>query len=257
MNKAQVISSMISTGTYQEMTEAIFRMVDQKRSGYVCFSNVHMVIEAHKDEGFNRMLNAADIAAPDGVPLRIAMRMMYGIRQERVAGMDMFPSLMAEAEKRGKSVYFFGGKEEVLKAIAEKASQEFPQLKIAGYYSPPFRALSPEEDQAIVDKINAAAPDLFFIALGCPKQEKWAANHKNRVQACMLAVGGAFNVYAGMQKRAPEWMQRFSLEWLYRLVQEPRRLFKRYFITNSLFLALFLKSLFLHKSGLKPAKAQA
>ena len=256
MKKSQVITSLISTGTYQEMTEEIFRLAEQKDSSYVCFSNVHMVTEAYKDKAFNRMLNEADMATPDGVPLRIAMRLMYGIKQERVAGMDMFPSLMKEAEQRGKSIFLFGGKEEVLVKIAEKASKEFPDLKIAGYLSPPFRKLSAAEEQEIVDQINAAAPDLMFIALGCPKQEKWAAKHKNKVNSCMLAVGGAFNVYAGVQDRAPEWMQKASLEWLHRLLQEPGRLFKRYFLTNSMFLLLFLKSFIMHKSGIRRAKAQ-
>jgi len=254
MDKKQILKTLISSGSYQQFIEQIFHMAEHRDSSYVCFSNVHMLIEAHKDESFNRVVNQADMATPDGVPLRIAMRMLYGIKQDRVAGMDVFPHLLKEAASRGKSVYLYGSTPDVLDAIVDKARRQLPNLKLVGHMSPPFRKLSAEEEATIIQNINNLNPDLLFVALGCPKQERWASTHKGKIHSCMLAVGGAFNVYAGLQDRAPRWMQKFSLEWLYRLVQEPGRLWKRYLVTNSLFLFLFFKDYIQLKTG-KPLEA--
>jgi len=260
MNKKRILQTLISTGSYQDFIDQVFHLAASKPSSYVCFSNVHMLIEAHKDGQFNQVVNQADMATPDGVPLRIAMRILYGIRQDRVAGMDVFPHLLKEAAKQQKSVYLYGGTQEVLDKIVAKTGREIPSLKIVGSYSPPFRQLTEAEDAAIVAQINALNPDLVFVALGCPKQEKWAADHLGRVKGCMLAVGGAFTVYAGMQVRAPKWMQKASLEWLYRLMQEPGRLWKRYLVTNSLFLYLFIRDYLTGRyrdTPSLPAKAEA
>jgi N-acetylglucosaminyldiphosphoundecaprenol N-acetyl-beta-D-mannosaminyltransferase len=148
---------------------------------------------------------------------------------------------LREAEARGKSIYFYGTTDDVLNKISERASKEFPNLKIAGLYSPPFRTLTKDEKRGIVNQINQAKPDLVFVALGCPKQEKWMAEHKDKIQSCMLGLGQAFHTYAGTAKRSPAWMQRMSLEWAYRLYLEPGRLWKRYFYTNSYFLILTFK----------------
>ena len=247
MKKRHVLQTLITTGSYKDFVEEVFRLAASKYSSYVCFSNVHMLIEAYKDPEFNQIVNQADMATPDGVPLRIAMRLKYGIQQDRIAGMDAFPHLLKEAARRGKSIYLYGGKQEVLEAIVSRVEKEIPNLKIAGYYSPPFRALSDIEKQEIRNRINNSQADMTFVALGCPKQERWVAAEQGKIKGCLLAVGGAFTVYAGMQTRAPKWMQKYSLEWLFRLVQEPKRLFKRYFVTNSLFLYLFMKDLFLGK----------
>jgi len=247
---------MISTGGYQRFIDQIFHLAEHKRSSYVCFANVHMLIEAYKDPDFNRIVNQADIATPDGAPLSIGLRLLYGKKQDRVAGMDVFPHLLKESAARNKSVYLYGSTPEVLEAIVAKAHKQIPGIKVAGYMSPPFRKLSEAEEEDIIREINESQADLVFVALGCPKQEKWASTHRGSVEACMLAVGGAFNVYAGIQDRAPRWMQRLSLEWLYRLIQEPGRLWKRYLVTNSMFLMLFLKYLFQVKTKAgKPLEA--
>ena len=201
-----------------------------------------MLIEAYKDKNFNQIVSQADMSTPDGVPLRIAMRLLYGIRQERIAGMDALPDLLQEAEKRKKKVFFYGGTQDVLDAMTTRINRELPHLSIAGAYSPPFRKLTEEEERGVVDQINGSEADLIFVALGCPKQEKWAAAHRGKIKGCMLAVGAAFAVYAGQQSRAPKWMQTLSLEWFYRFTQEPGRLWKRYLLTNSLFLFLFVKN---------------
>lgn len=243
MEKTRIITSLITTGSYDDMVNGIFSLAQDQPSSYVCCANVHMVVEAYKDRSFNEILNNADMATPDGAPLTKSMQLLYGIKQERVAGMDLLPSLLREAEKRNQSVYFFGDTMEVLSALRDKIALDFPRLRVAGIYSPPFKQLTRTEEQDIVSMINAMSPDLLFVALGCPKQEKWMAAHKGKVNACMLGVGNAFRTYIGVLDRAPGWMQKLSLEWLYRLIQEPQRLWKRYLVTNSLFLFLLGKSI--------------
>lgn len=157
--------------------------------------------------------------------------------------MDIFPDLLKRAEKSGKSVYFYGTTEELLKIIVHKAKADFPALPIAGSYAPPFRPLTKQEDEMIIAKINEARPDLVFVSLGCPKQERWMAEHKNKINACLLGLGQAFSVYAGKEKRLPKWMRNLSLEWVYRLFLEPSRLWKRYLYTNSYFVFLTVRHL--------------
>lgn len=241
MIKKEVLHTRISTGSFGDFIEEVFRLSTEKKSSYVCFANVHMLIEAYKDRQFNEVLNKADIVTPDGRPLSVFMNLFYKIKQERVPGMDLMPALLREAAKRSKSVYFYGSTNEILNLMAERARKELPALKIAGAYSPPFRSLSRTEQEEIVRNINGSQTDLLFVALGCPKQEKWMASHKGRINACMLGVGQAYNVYAGIEKRLPPWMRNLSLEWLYRLYLEPRRLWKRYLVSNTLFLWLTLK----------------
>lgn len=199
-----------------------------------------MIVESRQDQALKAAVDGADLAAPDGMPLCKVLKMKDNIEQERVAGMDLVPELLHRAAQEGLKVFFYGDTDEVLDALSQKSQTDFADLQIAGRYSPPFRALSEQEDQEIVDMINDSDADIVFVALGCPKQEKWMAAHKGRVHASMLGIGNAFRTYLGYEKRAPKWMQKFALEWLYRLAQNPRRLFKRYFVSNSIFLLLLL-----------------
>jgi N-acetylglucosaminyldiphosphoundecaprenol N-acetyl-beta-D-mannosaminyltransferase len=166
--------------------------------------------------------------------------------------MDLLPDLLKEMEKKELKVYFYGGSPELIKQTAIHLKQHFPLLPIVGLKSPPFRELSKEEEEHTINEINSSEAQLVFVILGCPRQEKWMASMKGRINAVMVGVGGALPVLIGMQARAPKWMQRSGLEWFYRLAQEPTRLFKRYAITNSLFLYLlskdFIRSLFLKKA---------
>jgi len=244
MEKVRVFNSFISKGTLKECTEHIFSLTDMQLSSYVCFANVHMIMEAYKDARFNRVLTDADIVTADGAPISKLMSHVYKYKQERIAGMDLLPFLLCEAAKRNKSVYFYGSTQQVLETIEKKIVKEIPNLKIAGMYSPPFRNLSDYENTLIENKINDSRPDLVFVALGCPKQELWMANKKDKINACMLGVGQAFLVYAGVEKRLPKWMRNFCIEWIYRLYLEPGRLWKRYLINNSLFILLLPKFLF-------------
>jgi N-acetylglucosaminyldiphosphoundecaprenol N-acetyl-beta-D-mannosaminyltransferase len=241
MNKKNVFETLISTGSFQEFIDEIFLFANSKIPSYVCFANVHMVIEAHRDKLFQKVINEANLVAPDGKPLSVFLKLSDGIKQERVCGMDMLPQLLKKAEESEKSIYFYGTTDELLKVTTEKAKREFPKLKIAGYYSPPFRPISEKEEARITQMITEANPDLVLVSLGCPKQEKWMADHKNKINACLLGLGQAFKVYAGQERRLPKWMRDLSLEWAYRFYQEPGRLWRRYLDTNFCFLYLAIR----------------
>ena len=241
MPRKEILQSLISTGTYSDMLDEMFRIATQNSSSYVCFANVHLVIEAYRDPEFRKVVNESNITTPDGNPLTVFMKLFHGIRQDRVCGMDILPDILARAEREKKSVYFYGTTDDILAAIRSRIQKQFPKLDVRGTYSPPFRVLTAEEKAGVVARINEAAPDFLFVALGCPKQEKWMAEHKDKINSCMLGLGQAFHVYAGKEKRIPKWMRKLSLEWAYRLVLEPRRLWKRYLVTNTLFLCLTIK----------------
>lgn len=234
----KVINSNIATLSFQQAIDHIFYLAEHQASSYVCFSNVHMIIEAFGDVQFQQVLNESDLALPDGLPLTKYLSIFEGTSQERIAGPDTMPKVMERAAQEGKSVYFYGGSRFMLYLIVERVKRELPQLKVVGAYAPPFRELTPEEDTQIIEEINTADPDFVFVCLGCPKQEKWMYAHKGKIQACMLGVGQAFSIYAQLEERAPLWIQRAYLEWAYRLYREPRRLARRYFYTNAVFLYL-------------------
>jgi len=233
-----VLNSSISIGSCSEVIREIFSLVQFKVPSYVCFANVHMVVEGYKDKAFQKIVNNANIVAPDGKPISLFLEYFRKIKQDRVCGMDLLPELLQQAETSGKSVYFYGTTDELLSTIVRKAEKEFPALRISGHFSPPFRNLSFEDNARCIENITSTSPDLVFVSLGCPKQEKWMAENRDKIGACLLGVGQAFSTYAGVEKRLPVWMRNLSLEWAYRLCMEPRRLWKRYLLTNSYFLYL-------------------
>jgi N-acetylglucosaminyldiphosphoundecaprenol N-acetyl-beta-D-mannosaminyltransferase len=156
-------------------------------------------------------------------------------KQERVAGMDLLPAICDRVAREGISIYLLGATEEVLAKLQEKLRASTPGLDISGAHAPPFRPLSELEDRNLVEQINTSGAGMLLIALGCPKQEEWMWNHRKRVLPLMIGLGAAFGVHAGMQRRAPLAMQRSGFEWLFRLAQEPKRLWRRYLVTNSYF----------------------
>lgn len=233
--RKNVVGLEVILSSYQQFIQDVLEAACQHRSGYACFANAHMVVEAVRDPAFADMVNRATWTTADGVPLVWAIRLLYRLRQDRITGLDVLPSLLQEAPRHGVSVYVYGSTPEVLERCARFCTQNHPELSIAGIYSPPFRPLTVEEEDAIVERIRASGAGLVFVALGCPKQEKWMASLSHRIPAVLLGVGGALPVTIGVQKRAPRWMQLAGLEWLYRFLQEPRRLLSRYVTTNSLF----------------------
>lgn len=242
MQKLKVISIDISTGTYASFIDNIIKLAASNTSSYVCVANVHMLVEAHKATSFADVVNQADITTPDGQPITWALRLLHGVKQDRVAGMDLLPDLLKRAQADSVPVFFYGGSQKMLDETNRYIKIHYPRLINAGYYSPPFRELSDTELSEISELINKSGAKLVFVILGCPKQEKWMASMKRRISATMIGIGGALPVMIGMQKRAPEWMQKAGLEWFYRLLQEPGRLFRRYAVTNSIFIVLLIKA---------------
>lgn len=244
----QIISLNIDLLSYSDALAKIILLARAKQPGYICFANVHMTIEAHKDEIFAKQVNAANIVTADGMPIVKTLKFFYGKQQERIAGMDAFPDLLKLATDNELNVFFFGTTPELLSKLTEKARRQFPGIKIVGAFSPPFNKSLNDPDY--IEMINDSGAHLVFVALGCPKQEKWMSENSNKLNALLLGVGGAFPIYAETARRAPLFMRNMGMEWLYRLLQEPRRLFKRYLVTNTLYIFLVLKAklyLMLHK----------
>ena len=243
-NQVKLIGTSITVGRYSEFIEKIVKLSQINNSSYVCVCNVHMLIESHDSKEFSGVVNGADIVTPDGKPVAKSVEWLYGIEQPRVAGMDLIESLFMEIAKEGLKVFLYGSTNDVLEKMANKACKQFPGLNVVGTLSPPFRRLSVDEDRHEIDIINRHNPDFVFVALGCPKQERWMAEHKDKVDSCMIGLGGAFPVYADMVERSPTWMQKYGLEWIYRLYQDPKRLWKRYLYTNTRFIVLLAIQLF-------------
>ncbi|NBA85273.1 WecB/TagA/CpsF family glycosyltransferase [Emticicia sp. CRIBPO] len=246
------LNLQISLGSYDDILNEIISLAKFKTSSYVCVANVHMLVETHLNSEFLDVVNNSEICTTDGMPLVKGLKFLYNLNQERVAGMDLLPDLLAKSESKNIPVYFYGGTQEMLDKTKIYCESSYPDLIISGLWSPPFRALTIDEEQEIIDKINDSKAKFVFVALGCPKQEKWMASMQGRINACMIGIGGALPVMIGMQKRAPLWMQKASLEWLYRLMQEPKRLFKRYAVTNSIFIYLLFKQW--ARQGFRPAR---
>lgn len=205
-------------------------------SRYVCISNVHSVVTARCDPSFASVLSGADLVTPDGAPVAWMLRKQGFVHQERINGPDlMWRSCSYLAEKK-QSIYLYGGSEQTLQLLVQKLKMSFPRLTIAGTYSPPFRDLTADENAKIVRNINESGAGVVWVGLGCPKQERWMAARRGEINAVMIGVGAAFDYHAGTLKRAPRWMQDSGLEWAHRLASEPRRLWKRYLVSNSVFL---------------------
>ena len=240
----EVIGSPIDTVTWSQTLERLSGWAAAGQSRYVCICNVHSVVTARQDEVFSDVIRKADMATPDGAPVAWLMRRLGSLGQERINGPDLMWRYCAEAARRNESIYLYGGQQRTLDILQRTLLAHFPGLMIAGAYSPPFRALTPEEDTAVVEAINDSGAGTVWVSLGCPKQEKWMAEHRGRINAVMIGVGAAFDYHAGTIQRAPRWMQRNGLEWLHRLCSEPRRLWKRYLVTNTLFLYYAGRQLF-------------
>jgi N-acetylglucosaminyldiphosphoundecaprenol N-acetyl-beta-D-mannosaminyltransferase len=233
-----VIGTWIHSTDSMRTVETIRGWIAAGRREYVCVTNVHSVMEAHRDPALRAIYNAAALAVPDGMPLVWAGRAMGHHDVRRVYGPDLMLALGEAASREGWSCYFYGGMPGVAEEVQRRLGARFPGLRAAGASAPPFRPLTPEETEAELAVIDGARADIVFVALGCPRQERWMAAHRPRLQAAVLiGVGAAFDFVAGRLRQAPRWMMRLGLEWLFRLLQEPGRLWYRYLVYNPLFVA--------------------
>ncbi len=241
-----IISLQIDPVEFPQAIEKVKNLALNRLPSFVCFANVHMIIESHLHKSFAKRVNTANLVLPDGQPVAKLCKLLYNKDQERIAGMDFMPRLLDsinQEEGEGFKVFLYGSEQRVLETLQCNLVEKYKSIRIVGAISPPFRTLTTEEQDGYLDQINRSSANIIFVSLGCPEQEKWMFEHHKKINAVMLGVGGAFKVLAGLQLRAPKWMQQTSLEWFYRLIQEPRRLFKRYLVTNSLFLWLMGKEL--------------
>lgn len=210
------------------------------RSKTICAANVHMVMEAWDDSTFRGLVNSSDLVLPDGQPLVWALRLL-GLRQNRRVRMtpDFIAGVIAAAADAGVVVGLYGGTNESFDAIRSYLTARTPALKVGFAYAPPFRPLTEDEDRKVVAEIKAAGVKLLLVGIGCPKQERWMAERARDLDCVMIGVGAAFDLFAGRTREAPAWTRDIGLEWVYRLILEPRRLWRRYTNTNPRFIALF------------------
>jgi N-acetylglucosaminyldiphosphoundecaprenol N-acetyl-beta-D-mannosaminyltransferase len=230
IGRVDVLGVGISTVDIPAALDEIERWIEARDPHYVCVTGVHGVMESQRDPELMRIHNASGLTTPDGMPMVWAGR-FAGARISRVYGPDLMLALSERSAERGWTQYYYGGRDGTPERLSERLRARFPALRCVGMHSPPFRELTADEDDALVAEINAAAPDIVWVGLSTPKQERWMARHVGRLSAPVLVgVGAAFDIHAGTLAQAPRWMQRSGLEWLYRLAREPRRLWRRYAI---------------------------
>ncbi|WP_341456795.1 WecB/TagA/CpsF family glycosyltransferase [Clostridium diolis] len=240
METCNILGVNIAVTNLNEAVNYIEENIDKLRGDYICVSNVHTTVTAYENKEYREIQNGCALALPDGKPLSILSKKRGFKNAQRVTGPDLMGELFKESGKKGYKHYFYGSTEETLELLKTKLKEKYPKLNIVGMYSPPFRSEVSIEDNNILNEINDGKVDFLWIGLGAPKQEKWMFIHKHKVNAVMFGVGAGFDYYAERIKRAPLWMQKFSLEWLYRLMQDPKRLLTRYVTTNSKFIYLIM-----------------
>ena len=245
-----ILGTKINVTDMDKTVRYIDAHLEELKSHYICVSNVHTTVTAYRDPEYRAVQNGAAMNIPDGKPLSIVQHLSGEKEAGRVPGPDLMPELFRLSEEKGYRHYFYGSTQETLDALKDRLSEKYPEMKIVGMYSPPFRPMTEEEDREAVERINAAKPDFIWVGLGAPKQEKWMANHEGRVCGVMLGVGAGFDFHAGTVKRAPKWMQEVCMEWLYRIGQDPKRLLIRYLDTNFSFVFDLIKEGMRGKRGI-------
>lgn len=241
------INAVQIPGAIAVMEEAIL----SKKSGrYIVAANVHVITEAAQNSDLKEAVNSSALTVPDGMPLVWAARQRGFHLEERVYGPDLMMTFLERTQDKKYRHFFYGSDDHSMQGLIRNLLTKFPALNICGYHCPPFRPLDKKEDEMIIRLINDAAPDILWVGLGCPKQEIWMYEHKDSLVVPLMAgVGQAFDLFAGTKRRAPRWMQKSGLEWLFRLSQEPRRLWSRYLWSNTYFIYRAIKEALFIKSG--------
>ena len=243
--KANILGVKVSAINMTNAVETLDRWIASHEQHYVCITGVHGVMESQQDLALKDIHNNAGLVTPDGMPLVWLSRWMGFSNVERVYGPDLLLKVCQHSVSRGYRHFFYGGSKGVADRLANRLTDRFPGLNIVGTYSPPFRDLSPQEDERIITMINEKHPHFVWVGMSTPKQERWMATHQGKISAAaMIGVGAAFDFHAGVKTQAPKWMQRSGFEWLFRLMTEPRRLWKRYLSNNPKFIyGVFLQAL--------------
>lgn len=245
-----VISMNVDVTNTSQTLDRVIALTTTKTGAYICVSNVHMCMEVFDSPEFESVVNSADLVIPDGRPLSWAQKLLGYSEAEQVRGQDIMNAICQQSGSKNLNIGLYGGSsDELLQQVISELKSTHPDINITFSYSPPFRPLTGEEDQNIIQQINNSNVNVLFVGIGCPKQEHWMAEHKNSLNCVMLGVGAAYDFIAGSKKHAPRWMQRVGLEWLFRLCSEPQRLWKRYLQQNPRFIYYFTKQLINHKLG--------
>jgi len=250
--RSNILGVGVSALNMELACETIGQQIAKREPSYICVSTVHCVMESQRDARYRCILNQSFLTTPDGMPLVWVSRLQGHPEVSRVYGPDLMLALFAASESAGYKHFLYGGASGVPEALAARLRERFPGAQVVGAYAPPFRDLTQEEEDEIVRRINGSGADIVWVGLGTPKQDYWMAEHLGRLAApVMIGVGAAFDFHAGRKRQAPRWMQRSGLEWLFRLLSEPRRLWRRYLLNNPLFvISVALQMVGLHKYSL-------
>ncbi len=239
MSSVDILGTRIDATSYEDACDRIAAWAVARRSCYVIAANVHVVMTAYWQRSYRRVMNGAALVTADGMPLVWGLRQLGEPQQSRVYGPDLMLAWCERAATLGLPIYLYGGTEAVLEKLCHRLHDRYPNLAIAGTYAPPFRPLTPQEEQADIQRIHASGAAVVLVGLGCPKQEEWMARQQVQLQAVMIGVGAAFRFFSGDAVQAPRWMMNCGLEWLHRLIMEPGRLWQRYLLNNPAFVCLF------------------
>ena len=245
-SKVNILGVQVSNITNEHLLESFTERIGQKQKTQVCITPVNSVLAAIKDPQVLSIYNASEYVLCDGTPIKWAAGFLNTPIVERITGLDLLPNLVAHCAKHDFSIFLLGASPGVGEQLKQTIHAQYPHCKVVGVYVPPFmKVFSEEENIKMIDAVNAVSPDVLLVSLTAPKQDIWIAENLHRVNASIqIGIGGAFEVMAGLAKRAPKWMHTAGLEWLYRFIQEPKRLFRRYFIEAPLFIPLILKQKF-------------
>jgi len=242
MEKVSLFGVNYSVCDYDSASDEIIKYAVKRNSFGMSALAVHGLIESFNNSTLLKQVNSLNMVVPDGQPTRWAMNFFYKVNlKDRVSGPQLTVEVLRKANDQSLSVYLYGSKQETLDKFVAYIKNNYPSLKIAGIHPDRFREATPEEQLQDIEKINRSGANLILVGRGCPRQEKWVASHLGKINGAMMAVGAAFDFCAGTLKKAPLWMQKSGLEWVFRLLVEPNRLWKRYLFTNSLFIYLFIK----------------
>ncbi|MHC5058933.1 MAG: WecB/TagA/CpsF family glycosyltransferase [Planctomycetota bacterium] len=247
--KVSIAGTGVSVVNYETAVRYIESWAARRESRYVCVCPATGITTAWRDGRFRRVLNDADLVTPDGFPVAATLRLLGTPVRRRVYGPDLMLEVCRACARRGWPIFLFGATEETLAKLRDSLPARIPGLRIAGAHAPPFRPLTMDEDSKITERINSSGARVVFVGIGMPKQERWMSEHRGRVRAVMIGVGAAFDFHAGTVRQAPAWMQRRGLEWLFRVVAEPRRLWLRYTKTVPVFSAIALAQILRNGRG--------
>jgi len=244
MIRQKIVTMDVDVTSLSLSVGKVLNLINLHKGAYVCVSNVHMCMETFDSLSFRSVVNQAELVIPDGKPLSIAQKLLGHKNASQVRGQDIMNALCELSGKKNLNIGFYGGSSDsILELVQSNLTKQYPDIKITYSFSPPFRALTDEEDAKVIEEINNTNVDILFVGIGCPKQEIWMAEHKEQLHCVMLGVGAAFDFIAGNKKHAPRWVQRIGLEWLFRLLSEPKRLWKRYLKQNPRFIWYFTMQL--------------